>query len=69
MVAIAASSLVRMAAFATDAGTWYLARRNAQNVADAAALGAVRVLADSRTGGNAATAGQTFAGLNGFTHG
>lgn len=40
-----ASAVFGMAALATEGGTWYLARRNAQNAADAAALAATAMLA------------------------
>jgi hypothetical protein len=67
---VTAAAMLGMAALATEGGVWLLARRNAQNAADAAAYGGMQVLAmrpPLRTIVQAEGAATEIAGLNGFT--
>jgi hypothetical protein len=49
--AVGATALLGMVALGTEAGGWYLARRSLQGAADAAALAAARVYADTASRG------------------
>lgn len=67
---VTAAAMLGMAALATEGGVWLLARRNAQNAADAAAYGGMQVLAmrpPLRTIEQAEGAATEIATLNGFT--
>lgn len=68
--AVSATALLGFAALATEAGNWYLVRRNAQNAADAAAMAGVLALQQASPSDRAAkiTAAATeLAQKNGFT--
>ena len=67
-VVFASSAIVIMGfvGLATEAGTWYLGRRDAQNAADAAAVAGALA---SIYGANATTSATSIAAQNGFTAG
>ncbi|WP_198369961.1 pilus assembly protein TadG-related protein [Roseomonas rosulenta] len=71
--AIGATSLLGMAAMATEAGVWLTARRNAQNAADAAAVAGVYSMAlrgATATGSNSVdSVARDVVTRNGFTNG
>ncbi|MBV1798603.1 pilus assembly protein TadG-related protein [Siccirubricoccus sp. G192] len=69
VMAAAASSVIGMAAFATEAGNWYLVRRHAQNAADAAAFAAIKTLAETGSTQTAVSMGTDVVSRNGFTAG
>ncbi|WP_170979561.1 TadG family pilus assembly protein [Roseomonas sp. HF4] len=64
-MAVAAVGLLGITALATDAGLWLVSRRNAQNTADVASYGGVRVLA-ARGAAEAINAAQDSVLRNGF---
>jgi Flp pilus assembly protein TadG len=66
MFGIAAIPLIGFAALGTEAGTWYLAKRHAQNAADASAIAGALTLA---SGGNASQHATNVATADGFCNG
>jgi Flp pilus assembly protein TadG len=69
--AVSASVFFAFVALATEAGSWYLVRRNAQNAVDAAARAGAIALALTSSAANRqaqiTAAGTDLAGRNGFT--
>lgn len=61
-----ATVLFGAVALATEAGSWYLTRRNAQNAADAAATAAALALANGAAPASGRAAAEDVAGRNGF---
>jgi Flp pilus assembly protein TadG len=64
--ACGATVLFGCVALATEAGSWYLTRRNAQNAADAAATAAALALANGAAPAGGRLAAEDVAGRNGF---
>ncbi len=64
-----ATVLFACVALATEAGSWYLARRNAQNAADAAATAGALALANGANAAAGRAAAANLAARNGFATG
>src|ERR1700746_1034728 len=72
LTAIILPVLLGFASLGTEVGHWYLAKREMQGAADAAALsGAAQWISDQEAGNTASTTyqtvGQSYASYNGFT--
>jgi Flp pilus assembly protein TadG len=66
-VAVSATTLLGAAALATEAGSWYLVRRNLQSAADAAAIAGARSIAGGKTDDVAKQVATDVVARNGFT--
>lgn len=69
LIALSTSALFGMAALATEAGSWYLVRRNAQTAADAAAMASAISMANGAAASSIIAIGRDVASRNGFTDG
>jgi hypothetical protein len=69
MFGVTAVSLIAFAGLGTEVGTWYFAKRHAQNAADASAMAGALALASSASSDDAVKSGTSFARRDGFATG